>query len=716
MHAASCGRFPMKTTTPRPLEKIMISRARRSARAPDPATTATLVPHLLGLKQNAFVLWRPGALAVAPRLVIGEFQPGNPPALANRREFPLTAFGHPDVWGIAASECGLVEGTVYHYWFEVTDTHPFLTGRRIACTDPAAFTVDWRLLADRLSSPYGSDDQDPAAVIKYAGGALEPCDAAGETIRAAPAIDPARAPANHRMVIYELPTSWARINVHGDPQIGVGTFCDVLALIRADAEAANFAGTGALRAGRSHLEELGITALELLPVMDSFVEREWGYATSNYFAPDYDLGFPAGNSSPTPNVDLVELVTACHQRGIRFIIDVVMAFGTRAPLENINFAEFHVDAGLTPHDPETQQSGGQGTRDGFGGRLWRYIQAVPSYDPVGGERGTLVPARQFMKTALLRWMNDFAIDGIRMDSVNNIANWDFVQDYKDLAREQWRRRGGSDETFIVVGEELSVPIDLVKQNRLDGLWNEEFKRMARNAILGRNDDEEPSFEWTVRKLIDCRLLDFEDGAQAVNYLGSHDVEGFRNERLYNFLQNNGVVFTEERIKLAFVCLLTAVGIPMIFAGDEFADEHDLSTEHPPKQRDAVNFDRLAEPFRRRIFEHVARLVKFRTTCDALSVNDTAFLHVDFNEGKRVLVWQRGRPGIDDPLVVVANFSDFVTAEATSPHAEYRIPGWPATPPGRKWREITQQREVPAEWAGREPIFAWEAKVYTLSDQ
>ena len=76
--------------------------------------------------------------------------------------------------------------------------------------------------------------------------------------------------------------------------------------------------------------------------------------------------------------------------------------------------------------------------------------------------------------------------------------------------------------------------------------------MVRNAILGRNDDEEPSFEWTVRKLIDCRLLGFRDGAQAVNYVGSHDVEGFRNERLFNFLQNNGIVFTEERIKLAFV--------------------------------------------------------------------------------------------------------------------------------------------------------------------
>ena len=98
---------------------------------------------------------------------------------------------------------------------------------------------------------------------------------------------------------------------------------------------------------------------------------------------------------------------------------------------------------------------------------------------------------------------------------------------------------------------------------------------------------------------------------------------------------------------------------MIFAGDEFADEHDLSVTHPPKQRDAVNFGRLEQPFRRRIFDYVARLVKFRTSYEALSVNDTDFIHVDFNDGKRVIVWRRGRAGSDQQVVVVANFSDFI---------------------------------------------------------
>jgi pullulanase len=669
---------------------------------------------LFELKQSRFVLWRPRTTQPAPRLVIGQFQAGNPPSLINVQSLQLALLpGESDVWAIAATQCGLIEGQVYHYWFEVTDSSPYRNRQRIQCTDPLAYTVDWRLLAPRLPAPYSVDDQDPASVIKFANGQLVACDPAGETTAPAALLGTTQAATNNQLVIYELPTSWSRINVQGDAEVGVGSFRDVMALVDRDASAANFFGVPALDPGRSHLIDLGVNALELLPVADSFVDREWGYATSNYFAPDFDLGFPDGNSSPTATLDLVQLINLCHAAGLRFIIDVVMAFGTRAALENYNFAEFHIDPAQEPSDIDANQSGNQGRRDGFGGTLWRYGHFVTGYDPIDGQARDFVPARQLMLLYLQRWQTAFAIDGIRMDSVNNVASWDFVQAYKDHARTQWRNSGGSDDRFIVVGEELSVPQALLTQQRLDGLWNEEFKRMIRYALQGRNAEREPSFEWTIRKVIDCRLLGFSDGAQAVNYLGSHDVEGFRNERLFNFLINNGIQLTEERIKLAFACLLTAVGIPMIFAGDEFADQHDLGVGNPAKQRDAVNFERVAEPFRKRIFEYVARLVKFRTSYVALSANDTDFIHVDFNDGKRVVCWRRGAVGSASQVVVVANFSDFVSDNAVNGGGEYRVPNWPATPAGKRWREISQARNVPVEWVAREPLFAWEAKVYAL---
>ncbi len=653
--------------------------------------------HLLDLKQSKFLLWRPANTAIAPQLVIGEFQAGNPPTLANPQQFKLTLqSGTSDLWGIDAADCGLTNGKVYHYWFEVTDSSPFRNGSRILCTDPTALSVDWRLKSPQLPGPYDHDDRDPAGVVLFKDGKLQPCDAGGEKFEPVPTFNAGAA--NNRMVIYELPTSFARTGPDGSPEIGAGTFRDVRALVKKSAAGGNFADLPVMQVGRSHLQELGVNALELLPITDSFVNREWGYAPSNYFAPDFDLGKPEENSSPTANTDLAALVAACHEHGIRFIVDTVMAFGTHAPMENVNFGEFHIDPHSAPaNDPDRLQSSRNNeTRDGFGGTLWRYARETTAYDPVAGGSRKLFPARQLMKLQILRWMTDFAIDGIRIDSVNNIASWDFVGEFRDLARSTWTARGGSSDKFLVVGEELSVPHGLVSEHRLDALWNEDFKRMVRFAIQGQNDEREPSFEWTVRKIIDCRNIGFGDGAEAVNYVGSHDVGGFRNERLFNFLQNAGIWQTEERIKLAFVCLLTAVGVPMIFAGDEFADQHDLTTDNPDKQKDAVNFERVDEPFRKRVFEYVSRLVKFRISSKGLAVNDTDFIHVDFNNGKRVLVWKRGTGA--DVVVVVANFSDFDSGRAGS--NEYRVPNWPATPSGKHWRDVSQNRDIDPAWVGK----------------
>ena len=167
-----------------------------------------------------------------------------------------------------------------------------------------------------------------------------------------------------------------------------------------------------------------------------------------------------------------------------------------------------------------------------------------------------------MKAHIAHWIDYYRVDGLRLDSVNNVTSYDFLQEFKDYARSLWQQRGGTGDRFLVVGEELSVPLELVNQNRLDGLWNEKFKQIIRQVVLGHNWYGDPSFEGSVRKLIDCRCLGFSDGAQAVNYLTSHDISGLGNERFYNWLSNNGVADTEPRIKLAFACLLTAVGIPM----------------------------------------------------------------------------------------------------------------------------------------------------------
>jgi pullulanase len=61
--------------------------------------------------------------------------------------------------------------------------------------------------------------------------------------------------------------------------------------------------------------------------------------------------------------------------------------------------------------------------------------------------------------------------------------------------------------------------------------------------------------------------------------------------------------------------------------------------------------------------------------------------------------------------VVANFSQWGTPDPWNPRSEYVVHNWPATPQGKRWKEICLNRDVPREWVSREPLFPWEAKVY-----
>lgn len=307
-------------------------------------------------------------------------------------------------------------------------------------------------------------------------------------------------------------------------------------------------------------------------------------------------------------------------------------------------------------------------------------------------------------------MSDFGVGGLRLDSVNNVANYDFLKTYKDYAWELYRSRykSPSDAKFLVIGEELSDPLDMITTGTLNALWNEVFKRRIRGVILG-NGAEGDDLEWTVRKMVNCTLDSahpFTDGSQAVIYITSHDVGGYGNERLYNFLQNVGITATadmQRRSKLAHACLLTAVGVPMIFAGEEFLDQQDSFPDDSKKQTDPVFYARKADPWRAELFAYVARLVRFRIACPALGDDDTDFIHVD--RGGQIMAWRRGVVG-SPPVVVVANFSDYDT-----PGSEYVVQNWPDQDVSG-WREITQDRAVPSEWVGREPLMHWEAKVYT----
>ena len=671
---------------------------------------------LLQRQTSSFVLWSPRAAQAAPTLVIGEYREGTPPAVVNRRRFDLQAAEVSGLWRLSAASAGLQDGKVYRYWFEVDNTFPGAAGRILVC-DPMAFATDWRV----------AEANQPAAIVKFAGGKLLPCDGSGDAVTLPDGGGMDSLPPNNQMVIYELPTAWTRCPPGGVSERAVGTFRDVLALVELSVDGANFPDLDVTAPGRAYLLDLGVNAVELLPPADSIFDREWGYGTSHFLAPDMDLGMPDGYSWPTANEDLRRLTDSFHTHGIRFFVDSVLGFAREGPFQHIAFDQFHILPESAPDsDPDVWTSRPGERRQDWGSKLFRYARPVNAYDPVTGVAHDHYPARSLHLTALFRWMRDFQVDGLRLDSIETVANWDFVAEYAALGRELFRERwqaqglapGDADARFLTVGEELTLPLDILRQGRVDALWNDNFRKYLRAALLGNSADGEPTFEWTVRKAIDCRSFGFTDGAQSVNYITSHDVEGMGKERLCTFFRYNGFSNDEieRRVKLAFACLMTAVGIPMLLAGEEFADENDLFNIHGAvsndsnKQTDPVDFSRLegdGNAWRRNVLEVASRLVRFRTRHPALGRNDVDFIHTDFTPGRRVMAWVRGTS--DDPVVVVANFSDFESDAG----GEYRVPNWPATPAGRTWHEVTLNRDVPDDWIGRESLFRWEAKVYAL---
>lgn len=652
---------------------------------------------LAAIRETSFALWVPAGQAAqpAPTLVIGRYADDGGFDLVETQTFALRPTGS-GLWQISAAECRLPDG-VYGYWFQVSD-HATPNGGSILITDPLAFTVD---RANPAPPPRTSDGRTigaPAAVVRVRGGRLSPSDPIAVDLPEDADGYRARLPPNNMMAIYELPTRWVKAGqgqVNSAQQVGVGTFQDVLALISADADSPNFAAMPAL-ANREHLVELGVNALELLPPADSPQFLEWGYGTSNYFSADFDLGRLDGRARSEATAALRRLVVACHQHGIRFIQDVVMAFSVDHPYLVADPGDFF--RGNSP----------------FGGQLWNYHdRSVTAFNPeTGGDEQMFAP-RPYMFACVEHWLSFFHIDGVRIDDVEDINDWNFIGDYCATARARWKALGGTDDRFWSVGEELdpSKGTVLANSGRTDASWDETFKRYVRQLCIGVVPDGR-DLGSAVSFMIDCRQRGFGDGARVVNYIGSHDLTNDEfSDRFYNWLDGRGVIFKDRNIRLAFACLLTAVGVPMILAGDEFADERDISIAENAgenKQIDPVRYDRFSDPWRRDLFAYVARLVKLRTSAPALGVNDCRLIHVDTTGGRRIAVWQRGVA--PDLVIVVANFSDFGSEGGLA--GEYVIPGWPSDIGGRSWFEVSQSDVPrPAPKAGREALFAWEAKVY-----
>lgn len=136
-----------------------------------------------------------------------------------------------------------------------------------------------------------------------------------------------------------------------------------------------------------YLKELGITAIELMPVQEFDGNESWGYNPNHFFAPDKAYGTPEMYK---------RFVDECHKRGIAVLLDVV--FNHATGVNPMAALYWNSQAGQTASD-----------------NPWFNVTAPHPYSVFHDFNHSYVPTRDFFKRVLQYWIQEYKIDGYRLD-------------------------------------------------------------------------------------------------------------------------------------------------------------------------------------------------------------------------------------------------------------------------------------------------------------
>jgi maltooligosyltrehalose trehalohydrolase len=314
----------------------------------------------------------------------------------------------------------------------------------------------------------------------------------------------------------------------------------------------------ALRQKLDYLADLGITALEIMPVADFPGRRNWGYDGVLPFAPDASYG---------PPEDFKALIQEAHGKGLMVFLDVVYNhFGPEGNYLHVYAKPFFSHRHHTP---------------------WG---AAINFDD-GDEARTV---REFFIHNALFWLEEYRLDGLRLDAVHAIAD-DSRPDILEELAERVRSGPGRERHIHLILENDDNAARYLRRSpegvpRLyDAQWNDDFHH-ALHVLLTRETDGYYA-DYAEAPLAHLgRAL-----AEGFTYQG--EASGFREGRprgepsgdlpptaFVPFLQNHDQVgnrafgerltrLTEPRaLRAAMTLLLLAPSPPLLFMGEEFASE------------------------------------------------------------------------------------------------------------------------------------------------
>ncbi len=327
-----------------------------------------------------------------------------------------------------------------------------------------------------------------------------------------------------------------------------------------------------------HLVDLGITAIELMPVAEFPGGRGWGYDGVNLYAAHHAYGGPEG---------LKRLVDACHSRGLAVILDVV--YNHLGPSGNYleEFGPYFTDKHLTP-----------------------WGRAV-NFDGPGSDE-----VRRFVVDNATHWLADYHLDGLRLDAVHAIFDSSAVHILEQLASSVaelsaatgWRR-------WLIAESDLNDP-RMVRSSDVGGLgidaqWLDDFHHSLHCLITGEQDGYYRDFG-RVDDLATSLTQGYVYSGRYSSVRGrSHgrSTYGLAGWSFVGFAQNHDHVgnraagdrlsatVTAGRLKIAAAVTILAPFVPMLFQGEEWAASTPFAyfTDHTdPDLGDAVREGRRRE--------------------------------------------------------------------------------------------------------------------------
>lgn len=380
-----------------------------------------------------------------------------------------------------------------------------------------------------------------------------------------------------------------------------------------------------------HLKQLGINAIQIMPVGQFAGMRSWGYNPSHLFAVDSDYGGSIG---------LKQFIKRAHQAGIAVILDVVYNH-------------------LGPSDLDLWQFDGWSENNRGGIYFYNDDRALTPWGETRPDYGR-GEVRQYILDNVRMWLEEYHVDGLRFDSTLYIRNcgeagsadnpdgWSLLQ----AINEAVSRQPGNQ---ITIAEDLQSNAWITKDVGAGGAgfgsqWDPHFVRPIREAVIASEDQHR-----SVSRIRDAILYRYNDDAfQRVIYSESHDDVANGQARVPQEVNPDDATgwFAQKRSTMAAVLVFTAPGIPMLFQGQEFLEGEWF--------RDTVPVDWHQQEQFRGIILLYRDLIKLRLnqaghTC-GLCGQFTQVYHV--NEERKILAfhrWDQGGPG--DDVVVIANFSN-----------------------------------------------------------